>query len=178
MEFKTDKYQHGLIAKYEALFAPLKEKNLKILEVGVYRGGSLLWLADYFRNSEIIGVDLELPVIDHERIEMSVCDQNYSASLQRIGQHYGPFDIIIDDGSHEYSATKNTFENLYRNFLNSGGLYIIEDFIAGYWPEFPQYRNLHKLVFKIAESKNELEIKEFELYLQDPKCSIAYFAKK
>ncbi len=178
MEFDTDKYQHGLISRYEVFFAPLKDRKLKILEVGIFRGGSLLWLADYFKNAEILGLDLEIPDIHHERITMSVCDQNDSGRLCKMGLRHGPFDIIIDDGSHRYVETKNTFDYLYGGFLVKGGLYIIEDFIAGYWPDQPEYKNLHKLVFEIAERKNELGISQFNIFLKDPKCSMACFVKK
>jgi len=178
MRYNTDKHQHGLIEVYEKMFERMKDKQLTILEVGVYNGGSLLWMVDYFKNSKIVGADIALPNISHERIVMDICDQNNSERLEQIGLKYGPFDIIIDDGSHRYAETKNTFDNLYKKFLNPGGMYVIEDFIAGYWPEYKEYKDLHKLVFEIAEKKNELDIKAFNIFLKDPKLSIAYFVKK
>lgn len=172
----TDKFQNKLIPEYETIFEPLKDEKLKILEVGIFKGGFLLWLVDYFKNAEIIGIDLDLPEIKHERIKMLLCDQNDSEGLNQIGKTVGKFNIIIDDASHKYNETKNTFTNLFQ-YLEDGGLYIIEDFVAGYWPQNPAYRDLNLLVFQIAEGKKELGISDFNIILKEPRCSLAIFKK-
>lgn len=177
MIYDTDKFANKLIGEYEKIFEPLKYEKIKILEVGIFRGGFLLWLADYFKDAEITGIDIELPKISRERVKMFLCDQNDSEELTKIGAVAGNFDIIIDDGSHKYNETKNTFNNLFP-FLKDGGLYIIEDFVAGYWPEYPVYKNLHLLPLQIAEKKNEIGISDFNIILKEPKCSLAIFKKK
>ena len=177
MQYNTDKFKHGLIDEYIKIFDHLKDEKLNILEVGIFNGGSLLWMADYFKNASISGIDLKLPDISHERIKMSVCDQENLINLDRIGKELGKFDIIIDDGSHEFLKTEGTNIALFP-YLKSGGLYIIEDFIADYWPEFPQYKDIHKLIFEIAENKNKLGISDFNIILKEPKCSLAIFKKK
>jgi predicted O-methyltransferase YrrM len=176
MENVTDKVKNGLIAEYEKVFADIKDVAERVLEVGTYRGGSLIWLTEQFPNALILGLDIIEPQVEHERIEFELCDQNDSASLQDFGFRKGPFDVIIDDGSHKYAETKNTFDNLFK-YLKSGGLYVIEDFIASYWPEYPQYKDLNTLVFDIASRKNELGICDFSIILKEPKCSIAVFKK-
>ncbi|MFA6048260.1 MAG: class I SAM-dependent methyltransferase [Parcubacteria group bacterium] len=180
--YDTDKIKHGLIAEYEKIFAPLRNQELNILEMGVYKGGSIAWMHGYFPYAQkIIGLDLAFPaesthLVHDNSVVYRVCDQNDSKALNDIGLEFGKFDIIIDDGSHRYKETKNTFEQLFK-YLKPGGLYIIEDFIAGYWPQYPEYFGLHELVFNIALNKNEHGISDFELILKEPKCSLAVFKK-
>ena len=59
-EYDTDKHK-DLIPTYEKLFENMRNDKLKILEIGVLRGGSMLWLKDFFPNSEIYVVDIKLP---------------------------------------------------------------------------------------------------------------------
>lgn len=174
--FDTDKYKHGLIDQYEQVFLGVKEKEVKILEVGVLNGGFLLWLADYFPKAKIFGVDINLPNIDHERIVMTKCDQNDWYNLNDVGAKWGGFDIIIDDGCHRKEETENTFKALFP-YLKSTGIYIVEDFIAGYWPEYPAYKGINELVFDIARDKNKIGISNFNILLNEPKCSLAIFQK-
>ena len=56
--YKTDKLEHGYIKIYEKYFESIKDKNLKILEIILQIGKSLLMWSDYFRNSNIIGIDI------------------------------------------------------------------------------------------------------------------------
>jgi len=178
MIYDTDKFANKLIGEYEKIFEPFKDEKINILEVGIFKGGFIMWLADYFKNADITGIDINfLPDIKHERIKMFLCDQNDSEELNRIGQTIGKFDIIIDDGSHRYAETKNTFKNMFPH-LKDGGLYIIEDFVAGYWPQYPEYQHLHLLPLQIAEKKDEIGISDFNIILKEPKCSLAIFKKK
>ena len=65
----TDKriLEHNYVQFYEKYFEPIRDKNLKILEIGIYRpgpnsgrlvGASLKTWYDYFPKAEIYGVDL------------------------------------------------------------------------------------------------------------------------
>ena len=56
--YKTDKLEHGYIEIYESYFNQIKDKKLKILEIGIADGKSLLTWSDYFENSQIIGIDI------------------------------------------------------------------------------------------------------------------------
>jgi hypothetical protein len=46
-----------------------------------------------------------------------------------------PLDLVIDDASHLYEATKASFEILFP-LIEPGGLYIIEDWAWAHWREF------------------------------------------
>ena len=53
--------------------------------------------------------------------------------MARIASH-GPFDVIIDDGSHVPSHQKLTFQTLWPH-LRPGGLYAVEDIETSFWAE-------------------------------------------
>lgn len=165
----TDKYENGLIAEYEELFLSIHQEPLKILEVGVYQGGGLEWLSKYFLNSEIYGIDINVPQTDFQVFK---CDQNDTDGLLKIADEIGPLDIVIDDGSHKKKETANTFNVLWP-FTQ---MYVIEDWIAHYF-DWGNYKGMLDVVTDIMQRKTELNISEMRILLKDPKCSLAYFKK-
>ena len=128
------------IQTYEELFAPLKNKPVKILELGVLSGASLLMWAEYFRDGEIVGLDMNPPIdwkksfnLDGApRVFQYQGQQDDYQLLQEIVDKHGPFDIIIDDASHRRGPTQNSYFFL-KDYLKSGGFYVIEDWGTGYW---------------------------------------------
>jgi len=182
MIYSTDKFEHGLIAEYEKLFAEYKDKPLKILEIGVYKGDSLKWLVDFFPNAKIIGGDILLRDVEetmkyNSRIDsIWQLDQNVAESFVEMVKKCGPFDIIIDDGSHSAAATKNTFEVLWKE-VTSNGLYVIEDFLVGY-SRYKHYKGMPNVITDIMLGKKWLGISDYGVIVKEPKCSIAYFKKK
>jgi predicted O-methyltransferase YrrM len=135
---------------YEGFFVEMRDRPLNILEVGVYQGGSLLMFGKYFSNARILGIDLSPPdaLISSEiqnsdlrdRVAVALGSQDNPAFLRSaITNHFGsmPLDVVIDDASHFYEQTRATFESVFYSHLRSGGLYIIEDWGAGYWPKWP-----------------------------------------
>ena len=56
---KSDKYNHNYHLIYEPYLKNLKHKKLNILEIGVSDGASLKAWSDYFKNSNIIGIDIK-----------------------------------------------------------------------------------------------------------------------
>lgn len=55
--------------------------------------------------------------------------------LNDISNQRGPFDIVIDDGSHRVDHIKVSFENLSK-YVRPGGIYVVEDVHACYWNGF------------------------------------------
>lgn len=89
----------------------------------------------YFPNAEIVGVDIqEKEDIDECRIRFLQCDQSNRDDLDRISL-LGPYDVIIDDGSHDQEHILLTFDVLYSS-LSPGGLYVIEDLQTAYEPKY------------------------------------------
>lgn len=130
---------------YCELFSPLVDKNVKLLELGVHKGGSLLLWQDYFQKGHIIGLDIEPVEIENAsgRIRVYQGFQHDTALLDDIGRQEaepGGFDIIIDDASHIGDFTRISFWHLFNNWLKPGGLYVIEDWGTGYWDVWPDGR--------------------------------------
>lgn len=113
---------------YEAVFSGRKHRPEPVLEIGVRFGQSLRAWRDYFEVAEIHGIDIDpLSMLTNEkRITthlMSVLD---AVALTKLAKTHGPFQAIIDDGSHN-SVDVLAAYGVLRNFLAVGGLYIIED---------------------------------------------------
>ena len=55
--------------------------------------------------------------------------------MREIGESEGPFDIVVDDGSHQPKHIITTFEALYP-FLKDEGHYFVEDVQTSYVPSY------------------------------------------
>lgn len=137
--YRTDKETvHSYGEFYERLFRRLKDKPIRLLEIGIKFGGSLLLWHDYFPKAEIVGIDINLNRISNdvflrERITVLHGD----GYMESIITSLGTFDIIIDDGKHSYNTQFQAI-NLYPRQLKDGGVLIIED--------VPYLGDLHKAV--------------------------------
>lgn len=127
---------HRYTDLYEQHFAPLRRSARKVLEIGIYKGASLLMWRDYFPKAEIYGLDLEAVHVDSPRIHTLQGDQSDHTLLAQI-RALGPFDVIIDDGSHIAEHILTTFRELYPS-VRPGGYYVIEDMQTAYYPNFYQ----------------------------------------
>ena len=141
-KFDTDKnLMPAYIALYEEIFFPLKDKNIKLLELGVLKGGSVLMWQDYFKNGHIVGLDLDKVNLEQEaeRITLYQGKQNDIELLKAIAEEQAldGFDIVIDDCAHIGSIAKESFDYIFKNHLKSGGFYVIEDWGTGYWETWP-----------------------------------------
>jgi SAM-dependent methyltransferase len=139
--YDTDKAQHPhYLRQYEEYFQSLHDKEVKLLELGVYKGGSLLLWRDYFTRGVVVGLDLNSVDVpdDSGRIRIYQGQQQDTALLDRVATENAPdgFDIIIDDCSHVGELTRISFWHLFDNHLKPGGIYVIEDWSTGYWDSF------------------------------------------
>jgi hypothetical protein len=139
--YDTDKIQHHYLEVYDPVLSPWTDKDVKLLEIGVRRGGSLQLWRDYFPKGMIVGIDIELPqdFIPGERIQLFKGSQADTQFLSQVAAKMVPkgFDIIIDDASHIGELSKTTFWHLFHHHLQPGGLYVIEDWGTGYFDDFP-----------------------------------------
>ena len=137
-KYDTDKAVHThYLRNYVEHFEPLIEKEIKLLELGVLRGGSLLLWRDYFPKGHIVGLDLSPVQVEDlsGRVHVYQGKQQDKQLLDKIAAEVAPegFDIIIDDCSHIGSLSRISFWHLFENHLKSGGFYVIEDWGTGYW---------------------------------------------
>lgn len=139
-KYNTDKVANRYLEKYDPVFEPFVEREVRLLELGVHRGGSLLLWRDYFPKGEVVGIDVRVRVdlSGEKRISVFEGRQDDRAFLSRVAEQSAPggFDIIIDDASHVGSLTKTAFWHLFDNHLKSGGIYVIEDWGTGYWSDW------------------------------------------
>jgi hypothetical protein len=136
--YHTDKAVNThYLRNYEAYFGVLRDAEVRLLELGIKEGGSLLLWRDYFERGHIIGLDINpVQLDDHTgRIRTYMGAQQDTKVLDRIASENAPegFDIIIDDCAHIGVLARASFWHLFDNHLRSGGLYVIEDWGTGYW---------------------------------------------
>jgi methyltransferase family protein len=140
----TDKEgPHGYAAPYERHLARFRHQPVTLLEIGIghyldpARGGESLrmWKA-YFPAGTIIGLDIEdKSQFAEERITILQGDQSDRALLRDIAMRHGPFDIVIDDGSHRCDHVITSFEALLPH-VRDGGVYVVEDLQTSYWEKY------------------------------------------
>ena len=142
--FGTDKWgSHWYAQHYQTYFASLRRKRLRLLEIGIGgygapdQGGESLrmWKA-YFPKAQIYGLDLvDKRVHDERRVTTVIGSQDDEALLRRLSESAGPFDIVIDDGSHVSAHIIKTFQVLFP-LLSENGIYVVEDTQTAYWADF------------------------------------------
>ncbi len=121
---------------YDFLLQRLRDRPIKILEIGVYNGASLCSWADYFPNASIVGVDIKCDFKPtSERVSVEIGDSSDSMFLSGLTKRHSTFDIVIDDGSHRSSDQQIAFKALWPS-LNSGGVYVVEDLEVSYHPNW------------------------------------------
>lgn len=134
---------HGYTEFYQRHFQHLRRKPVRLLEIGIggYKqaeigGGSLRMWRAYFRRGRITGLDIH-DKSSHRgrRIAVYQGDQSDPAVARKIIGEQGPFDIIVDDGSHRCEHIIASFE-LFFPSLKPGGIYAIEDTQTSYWRRY------------------------------------------
>jgi len=139
-------YTHDYASVYDLLFSMSRNNIRHVLECGIATldrrdgmnpkdsvenslGPSLRMWREYFPNATITGIDIDAHCLfTDERIETYQCDQTDAQSIGRFLAQIPDrkFDIVIDDGLHEYHAGICLFENMVDR-LTDNGVYVIED---------------------------------------------------
>ena len=130
----TQKWVHYLDL-YDTYLSRFRGRPVKMLEIGVNRGGSLqLWREYFGQDAVIFGVDLnsECAEFADPPTEIRIGSQADPDFLRSVVAEMGTPDIIIDDGSHVARHQKVSFETLFP-LLAPGGIYAIEDMHTAYW---------------------------------------------
>jgi cephalosporin hydroxylase len=123
---------------YDTHFQRFRGNSPSVLEIGIRKGGSLQIWREYFgAGSRVIGVDIdpECRALEEDGFEVFIGDQGDPAFLLDIVEQVGPFDIVIDDGSHRMDDLRTSFATLFP-ILKSGGLYMVEDAHTCYMADF------------------------------------------
>jgi cyclopropane fatty-acyl-phospholipid synthase-like methyltransferase len=123
---------------YERHFHRFRSRPITMLEIGVHGGGSLaMWKAYFHADSRIVGIDINPECAKHagEGIEVRIGSQDDAGFLTSVADEFGPFDVILDDGSHVNSHVITTFETLYSR-VTPDGVFMVEDMHTSYWPKW------------------------------------------
>ena len=114
---------------------------------------------DYFKNAQIYGADIDKSILkNEERIKTFFVDQTNPESIKKLFNSIGDlkFDIILEDGLHEYNANICFFENSI-DYLKNNGIYIIEDIFYKDKKKFLNYfknKNYNFSIVDIYHKKN------------------------
>lgn len=154
-------HRHPYTGVYAMLFAPLKNKEIDFVEIGIAGGASAIMWWNYFTQASLYFYDRDENFVGNlckmkfptrapraSLMDVSV-DGNVRDTLKKTGKM---FDVILDDSSHVYEhqirIVKEAFE-----FVKPGGYIIIEDI----------YRN-------VSEKRYEEDLGDII-----DKCSMTYF---
>ena len=139
-KFNTDKspynmigHRHGYTGIYFLLFNHLKNKNIKIAEIGIENNSSIKLWRSYFDQAEIHGFEYHKDKINSAKNQnlnntfYHDIDVSISSNIKNAFLNTGKkFDIIIDDSTHLFSHQINVIMNT-KEFLNKEGVLVIED---------------------------------------------------
>jgi methyltransferase family protein len=114
---------------YHRHFSKFIGRDVHVLEIGVYSGGSLEMWRDYFGpRSRIYGVDIEAAckAYENDYTQVFIGDQADRKFWQALKDRVPPIDILIDDGGHQPEQQIVTLEEMLPH-IRPGGVYLCED---------------------------------------------------
>ena len=145
---KSDKgtiYKHNFTTFYYEIFHKMRHHPLRIFELGLGTnnihlpssmgpegrpGASLYGWSEFFPNAQIFGADIDSDILfQSDQIHTFYCDQTNVDSIATLWKEpllAENFDIILEDGLHNFYANKCFFENSIHK-LKPLGYFIIED---------------------------------------------------
>lgn len=134
--YPLDKWVH-YFPIYDRHLARYRGLPVRLLEIGVYRGGGLELLRHYLGpEAKLVGIDIdEVARAAARGYEVEIGDQADPDFLRRVAEKHGPFDIVIDDGGHTMRQQIVSVETLFP-LLKDEGTYLVEDCHTSYWPEY------------------------------------------
>ena len=166
---------HNYTNLYSDLFFHKRRKIINFLEIGLGTNNiklesnmgkdgvplaSLRGWKEYFANANIYGGDIDKDILkDEDRIKTFYVDQRDQDSIKKMFKEIGvpKFDIIIDDGLHEFNANITLFENSI-GFLEDDGSYIVEDVYHKDKLKFINYLDKKNFLYSIYDIFHETNI--------------------
>ena len=130
----TDKVDmHHYAQHYERHLGHLRVESFEMLEIGVGLGQSLAAWQEYFPRVRLCALDIDpKPDLPFKVYQGHQADPRIIAEITKFN---GPFEVIIDDGSHRSEDVIPTLLMLWQ-FLAPNGIYVIEDTQTSHWPSF------------------------------------------
>ena len=125
---------------YHRHFSRFVGRDVHVLEIGVYSGGSLeVWKHYFGPQARLYGVDIEpgCKAYEDETVKIFIGDQADAEFWQAFKREVPLLDIVIDDGGHEAHQQITTLEEVFPH-LRPGGVYLCED-VSGRGNAFAAY---------------------------------------
>ena len=169
---------------YDENFSKFRNKKITILEIGVFRGGSLKMWENYFGpQTKIIGVDINPACKQYENANTKIYigDQTDENFLRLILNENKKPNIIIDDGGHTSNQQISSFNFLFEE-LKFGGVYLVEDTHTSYVREF-QDRDDELTFMEYAKALSDelndwYRVNNYKLYKKKiDQVDVSYWAK-
>jgi predicted O-methyltransferase YrrM len=139
----------NFLGHYTSL-APEECRN--VLELGVYQGGSFVFLDQLLRPKRISALELSTTPIealdkyvsdnqDRARLYYGTSQDDVEKLKSIVNRDFdGKLDLVVDDASHFYEQTKTSFMTLFP-LVRPGGIYIIEDWGWSFQDDFQDPTN-------------------------------------
>lgn len=129
---------------YERELTRFRNRPVTFLEIGIFKGGSIpMWKSYFAPDATLVFVDIDPECARHAEpgTHVEIGNQADAAFLSRLAARYGPFDVVLDDGSHINAHQIASFEALWPH-MRDRSVYMVEDCHTSYWPGFGGgYRN-------------------------------------
>lgn len=140
-----DNYTTGPLFHRWWEYAPVYQKflgkfkygeKIKMLEIGVQSGGSVVTWNQWFTDCDYtyVGIDInplckQLDTSEDDKIFIEIGSQTNATFLNEVCAKHGPFDIIIDDGGHTTEMVMISLRTLFPCMTNHA-YYVIEDIMT------------------------------------------------
>jgi hypothetical protein len=125
----------GYFDKYDRHLSRFRDTPVRILEIGVFKGGSLQMWRNYFGgDATIFGIDIDENCSQYNGVagQVRIGSQDDPSFLKSVLAEMGGADVVIDDGSHIARHQCISFNILFPE-LDPSGVYICEDLHTAYW---------------------------------------------
>lgn len=134
-----------MVSAYYELGQKTRIENL--VDLGIFKGGSAVLFHRLFNPRLLLALDIDqerVPALDSYVKAHSAeavlrpfhgYDQADRPRLQHLIEEQfasTPLDLVVDDASHSYSATRASFNALFP-YVRPGGFYVIEDWGWAHW---------------------------------------------
>jgi hypothetical protein len=167
---RTDKNTvHSYLPLYQELLINKKESAKNVLEVGIYKSGSIKLWNDFFTNANVYGLDIMNiddvweGIKNNEKIILYTSTNAYDREffIKHFLNNNIRFDFMIDDGPHSLESMI-LFIRYYSQIMTDDGILIIEDVQSWDWiptliNEVPDTLKQYIKVYDLRPNKNRYD---------------------
>jgi hypothetical protein len=165
---RTDKNTvHSYLPLYQEILISKKESAKHVLEVGIYKGGSIKLWNDFFTNATVYGLDVMNSdhvwdgIKNNDKIILHTSTDAYNQDFFNTHISNKNFDFMLDDGPHSLESMKQ-FIKLYSQVMTDDGVLIIEDVQSWDWIEIlknevPKHLKEFVKVYDLRHIKNRYD---------------------